>query len=1451
MKIAILGSAWMEKLPKLQKTSKAKNLFPKNGIPGEGHILCKICGDKASGFHYGVFSCEGCKGFFRRTIRHQLTYKPCETPGQCLIMRISRNRCQYCRLQKCISSGMSHEAVRLGRCPKKARPSSSSFFMLPQTQHGHVDLDRQLKTEQMVLYIHEAYKHAVRDYGTIIQKVATNVNESLSDDHSIPVTIYTRYIPSVVRFITTLAKKVPHFLDISLLDQRALIKGCILEIAFIHDSTHVKVDGDIWEDSKLDFQISASRLPQMGVIGEIFIRFWRIMKKIHSMALTDVEVSLLCALLIFSPDREGLSSIRYLENLETELAMALKCQLILNHSDMPFIFVHIIDIIIELRGISTLYLDSVLDARVENSNVRASSEETKCEERLLLQHGKMTDVDIINGNMPVKQTAVSNSSSRQEKLTDNCRLSAASNSGPEGTSDVALNLAVSFQSLIDEHNVMKVSELFTATNISESESSNSSDDSDNTFSDKTSVSSARSSTSSQSFVFRPSVGDVSSLELASDEPAAPSWSPAAGGPVTNIATDLNDVVSGIEEKMVLDGVSNASFRRSSVDDVCTDTGAAQDTNLVIEEEDNVDNKNTGSCCRNKQNVMVGVLDTSCDRTSSHNNSITVENGSPKPGTDSISESEVTSKIERGTLVSEQRDNSVHLSPSFIGSKANSTDTKQDAVELKDMQVCLQSANSSPPSQLAAEHLSGNTSKTLTMAPELATSELAVVNKMSNQTSSQVSAQNYSNTSDKLVLATKPLLKLEVKAPSEFSSTVFSAALNLKITDKVGGASKNESVKEIDKLSHECGVGNVGCANDILQQCKDLSTVKDTSGITTRKHSQIKSPVIEINTISNKEILSKRSHSVCHGDKGQALDFSNKASVSSSVSSDNSNSLSQRTIASGQYWENSNRLTLPGQHHSVAQVSVINSKDSLQGRRLPELLRVPPEGIHSLMTHLERPMSNEDYNTHSVMFVDKHPARSQQKMDGINMVTTAKHVQHAAVLINSQHSMSDTSQYSMGHSHFYRRNTMPTKLERPRIFHMPYPSRFVAKQNIPRHERFDSHAQVKHLQGDPILPLQMVSSTHQQFPSQYTSSHGMATSAIATPTYWTQSHQHPRLIMNEGHTSMHQETPLQSRNASASTGIPMYRHTNFQRLVANQPGDSSSFKTSSQFPHSDNTVISRSSQMLPTTGYSTSTRRTSQSGIRTSHMLEISANKDVFKIPVSHSISGSFPQSLSGVITSPTSSSPSLLSSTSCADDEPLDMTSPMRLQKTDQVLVLKGQRSSMAFPESFHRNLQTSHYKTSVPSQPGLTQRNVQYHPASSLSRAHAESSPQVVPYMRTSVSNTYQNPHSIQPYHFQRTSGNALPGSVCHSSPPSPNAVHQSHQQRPSQALPYTIDNSLQAIDDSIDPLLGRPRSQSFSCAASKRRLTRSNLHRLLTEQTQQNLLKPAEHIEHICLHN
>lgn len=71
-----------------------------------------------------IFSCEGCKGFFKRTVRKDLSYA-CREDRNCVIDKKQRNRCQYCRYQKCLNCGMKREAVQeerqRGGKPQKVR----------------------------------------------------------------------------------------------------------------------------------------------------------------------------------------------------------------------------------------------------------------------------------------------------------------------------------------------------------------------------------------------------------------------------------------------------------------------------------------------------------------------------------------------------------------------------------------------------------------------------------------------------------------------------------------------------------------------------------------------------------------------------------------------------------------------------------------------------------------------------------------------------------------------------------------------------------------------------------------------------------------------------------------------------------------------------------------------------------------------------------------------------------------------------------------------------------------------------------------------------------------------------------------------------------------------------------------------------------------------------------
>ncbi|TNN26507.1 Nuclear receptor subfamily 5 group A member 2 [Liparis tanakae] len=74
--------------------------------------LCPVCGDRVSGYHYGLLTCESCKGFFKRTVQNNKTYT-CAESRACGIDVTQRKRCPCCRFQKCLHVGMRLEGEGL------------------------------------------------------------------------------------------------------------------------------------------------------------------------------------------------------------------------------------------------------------------------------------------------------------------------------------------------------------------------------------------------------------------------------------------------------------------------------------------------------------------------------------------------------------------------------------------------------------------------------------------------------------------------------------------------------------------------------------------------------------------------------------------------------------------------------------------------------------------------------------------------------------------------------------------------------------------------------------------------------------------------------------------------------------------------------------------------------------------------------------------------------------------------------------------------------------------------------------------------------------------------------------------------------------------------------------------------------------------------------------------
>ncbi|NWV82597.1 RXRBA protein, partial [Dasyornis broadbenti] len=269
---------------------------------GPGKRLCAICGDRSSGKHYGVSSCEGCKGFFKRTIRKDLTYT-CRDNRECVVdKRQRRNRCQYGRYQKCLATGMKREAVQEERQRGKDKEGDTEFGMAPNEE---MPVEKLLEAE---LAVEPKNDDGAGPGGTSPNDPVTNICQAADKQ------LFT---------LVEWAKRVPHFSGLPLDDQVILLRAGwneLLIASFSHRSIAVK-DGILLATG---LHVHRNSAHSAGV-GAIFDRvLTELVSKMRDMRMDKTELGCLRAIILFNPDAKGLSNPSEVELLREKVYASLE-----------------------------------------------------------------------------------------------------------------------------------------------------------------------------------------------------------------------------------------------------------------------------------------------------------------------------------------------------------------------------------------------------------------------------------------------------------------------------------------------------------------------------------------------------------------------------------------------------------------------------------------------------------------------------------------------------------------------------------------------------------------------------------------------------------------------------------------------------------------------------------------------------------------------------------------------------------------------------------------------------------------------------------------------------------------------------------------------------------------------------------------------------------------------
>ncbi|RVE65543.1 hypothetical protein OJAV_G00117450 [Oryzias javanicus] len=370
--------------------------------------LCPVCGDKVSGYHYGLLTCESCKGFFKRTVQNNKTYT-CVDNQQCRIDKAQRKRCPFCRFQKCLHVGMRLEAVRADRMRggrNKFGPSYKRDRALKQQQREAFIRAHKYRTESgtpVASWIQNGDFTFTESLNAVtIQKFST---QSFSSPDAVTLTeprdpcsrftqeprrpplvmefllydpdelqqqvdfqqeatgcgshlsSFTQVLDLLLHSMVEWARMSALFKQLQISDQMKLLHHCWSELLALDI-----ISGQVLYDRQAclllvegcEVELSCTEYPPAPSLLDLTQTGQALVEKLHTLKVDHQELASIKYLILFNPAVKELEDVGFVETVKLQVGGALLEHTRTTSPRLPDRFAHLLDFLSELRPLGRL-----------------------------------------------------------------------------------------------------------------------------------------------------------------------------------------------------------------------------------------------------------------------------------------------------------------------------------------------------------------------------------------------------------------------------------------------------------------------------------------------------------------------------------------------------------------------------------------------------------------------------------------------------------------------------------------------------------------------------------------------------------------------------------------------------------------------------------------------------------------------------------------------------------------------------------------------------------------------------------------------------------------------------------------------------------------------------------------------------------------------------------------